>query len=549
MPALIPVTAAQLAYSPHTRAQSAAPTVSRSHKTPHAVAPPPTAGPQLQWPPPDSQRHPTLQPDWAQFIPSSPHSQHGRSVSLTQPPHPHSSPAAPTPPHSPPLSSPGVKRFVVHEVKKSDTLAGIALLYGVKISDIRSSNTHLWHSDAIHHFPSLHVPLDAITDPTVRSSIPRNLIFSIAAADRQPLRRLSRDLSMERLQGRLSGERERKTYGVDKEGNVLALRREGSTGSGSSTATSIMPPSPTSFRAPPVVPSPLSLPSNPFWGVSDDPDLDAAVVVVVPGSSEPHRSQSESSVAQAGSSAAKPPAALSRGAASASTGSLYSSSATASTAGGAARKSDSRATTSSLLKAVDADLEEAMRNLRDVFGDGVMKGVKTRSGDSLGEPSGRPEERGRDMSRRAEPSSSGRFVAVGDRSLVSGSASPASQTSPSVPFVDPAALPRFVSSFQNDPVLHTGPPLPTAVATSSARRRHVSAAGGWPSSEKSAKPRRNMSGTALVTLGGKGASVGRAARQWLGGGAKADDMKGFVGLDEEDDYGGESLLSMEGKRR
>ncbi|KAJ3340651.1 hypothetical protein HDU93_006508 [Gonapodya sp. JEL0774] len=556
-------------------------------------------------------------------------------------------PAASSPPPSP---TAGIKRFVVHEVKRSDTLAGVALLYGVKITDIRGANPHLWSSDAIHHFPSLHVPLEAITNPTVRGAIPRNLIFSMAATEKAPLRRLSRDLSVERLKGRLSGEKDRTTYGVDKDGNVIALRpghgrsisssgppspstqyitaplhRTNSTHSTSSVTSATSShrersdPTPTSFRT--SVSSPLGLHEDPFGSSpgtgEDQPDEDEDEIVVVVRAGEGRVSQRQGSQGNGGmatstgtpttfsaptstlgppipfapkaSASSKPPVlALSSSSsssflpssASSSVRPFSSSSSTSPRLGTASPSGSShRATTSSLLRAVDDDLEATMRSLRDVFGDGVMKGLKGKSSDGTSTlASSKVEDpRGRDMFRRGDSNReqearAGRggtkFVSVGDLNNLtvpprtgtasprpgsgsSGSSGKAKPASPA-PFVDPATLPRFSSGFADDPTLHgpTHMPLslaevdrpasPSGSASSYRRYRHVSASVTRSEDRASGRPRRNMSSTALVSLAKGSGGMSKLARQLMGkngGETGEDDTRKFFGLEDDEEEG------------
>ncbi|KAK7473219.1 hypothetical protein VKT23_001317 [Stygiomarasmius scandens] len=51
---------------------------------------------------------------------------------------------------------------IVHEVAKTDSLAGVALKYGITLSDLRRAN-HLWSSDSIHLRKTLFIPLDKAT--------------------------------------------------------------------------------------------------------------------------------------------------------------------------------------------------------------------------------------------------------------------------------------------------------------------------------------------------------------------------------------------------
>ncbi|EPQ57078.1 hypothetical protein GLOTRDRAFT_137501 [Gloeophyllum trabeum ATCC 11539] len=60
------------------------------------------------------------------------------------------------------------KRVVIHEVKSADTLAGVALKYGVSMAALRRVN-HMWASDSIHLRRQLYIPLDTATDKDSRS--------------------------------------------------------------------------------------------------------------------------------------------------------------------------------------------------------------------------------------------------------------------------------------------------------------------------------------------------------------------------------------------
>ncbi|CAG8518295.1 4478_t:CDS:2, partial [Ambispora gerdemannii] len=51
------------------------------------------------------------------------------------------------------------KTVIVHEVKKTDTLAGIALFYGIEVSLLKKTNK-LWTNDSIHMHKYLYIPLD-----------------------------------------------------------------------------------------------------------------------------------------------------------------------------------------------------------------------------------------------------------------------------------------------------------------------------------------------------------------------------------------------------
>uniref|UniRef100_A0A1D1ZFG0 Uncharacterized protein AN12072 n=1 Tax=Anthurium amnicola TaxID=1678845 RepID=A0A1D1ZFG0_9ARAE len=51
------------------------------------------------------------------------------------------------------------KMVIVHEVKPSDTIAGVALFYGIEISILKKSNK-LWTNDSIHLRKFLYIPVD-----------------------------------------------------------------------------------------------------------------------------------------------------------------------------------------------------------------------------------------------------------------------------------------------------------------------------------------------------------------------------------------------------
>ncbi|CAG8598942.1 8996_t:CDS:2 [Ambispora leptoticha] len=51
------------------------------------------------------------------------------------------------------------KTVIVHEVKKTDTLAGIALFYGIELPILKKANK-LWTNDSIHMHKYLYIPLD-----------------------------------------------------------------------------------------------------------------------------------------------------------------------------------------------------------------------------------------------------------------------------------------------------------------------------------------------------------------------------------------------------
>ncbi|KIO28055.1 hypothetical protein M407DRAFT_243155 [Tulasnella calospora MUT 4182] len=52
---------------------------------------------------------------------------------------------------------------IAHEVQPTDSLAGVALKYGVQIADIRKANK-LWASDTIHLRKTLYIPVDVVPD-------------------------------------------------------------------------------------------------------------------------------------------------------------------------------------------------------------------------------------------------------------------------------------------------------------------------------------------------------------------------------------------------
>ncbi|KAF5355450.1 hypothetical protein D9758_006386 [Tetrapyrgos nigripes] len=53
----------------------------------------------------------------------------------------------------------GEKVVIVHEVSRTDSLAGVALKYGIALSELRRAN-QLWTSDSIHLRKILYIPLD-----------------------------------------------------------------------------------------------------------------------------------------------------------------------------------------------------------------------------------------------------------------------------------------------------------------------------------------------------------------------------------------------------
>ncbi|KAG7098306.1 hypothetical protein E1B28_000267 [Marasmius oreades] len=58
------------------------------------------------------------------------------------------------------------KAVLVHKVAHYDSLAGVALKYGINISELRRAN-HLWASDSIHLRKELYIPLDKVSRPQV----------------------------------------------------------------------------------------------------------------------------------------------------------------------------------------------------------------------------------------------------------------------------------------------------------------------------------------------------------------------------------------------
>ncbi|KAK4686489.1 hypothetical protein P7C73_g3625, partial [Tremellales sp. Uapishka_1] len=59
-----------------------------------------------------------------------------------------------------PGSENGEVEVLVHQVKPGESLAGIALLYGIELATLRKTNK-LWPSDPVHLRTHLYVPLDA----------------------------------------------------------------------------------------------------------------------------------------------------------------------------------------------------------------------------------------------------------------------------------------------------------------------------------------------------------------------------------------------------
>ncbi|KAF4597975.1 hypothetical protein EYR38_006368 [Pleurotus pulmonarius] len=53
------------------------------------------------------------------------------------------------------------KEVIVHEVTSSDSLAGVALKYGISLANLRKAN-HLWASDSIHIRKVLYIPLEML---------------------------------------------------------------------------------------------------------------------------------------------------------------------------------------------------------------------------------------------------------------------------------------------------------------------------------------------------------------------------------------------------
>ncbi|CAG8509215.1 6450_t:CDS:2, partial [Diversispora eburnea] len=54
------------------------------------------------------------------------------------------------------------KKVIVHNVKPSDTLAGVALFYGIELSILKKANK-LWTNDSIHMRKYLNIPLEDCT--------------------------------------------------------------------------------------------------------------------------------------------------------------------------------------------------------------------------------------------------------------------------------------------------------------------------------------------------------------------------------------------------
>ncbi|KZT29165.1 carbohydrate-binding module family 50 protein [Neolentinus lepideus HHB14362 ss-1] len=58
------------------------------------------------------------------------------------------------------LESPtNTKKVIIHDVMPTDTLAGVALRYGVSMASLRKAN-HLWATDSIHLRRQLYIPLE-----------------------------------------------------------------------------------------------------------------------------------------------------------------------------------------------------------------------------------------------------------------------------------------------------------------------------------------------------------------------------------------------------
>ncbi|KAI0049942.1 carbohydrate-binding module family 50 protein [Auriscalpium vulgare] len=76
-----------------------------------------------------------------------------------------------------PAEQGGEKDVVIHEVARHDSLAGVALKYGIAIADLRRANS-LWASDSIHLRNHLYIPVDkarharrALAQPLQESTI------------------------------------------------------------------------------------------------------------------------------------------------------------------------------------------------------------------------------------------------------------------------------------------------------------------------------------------------------------------------------------------
>ncbi|KAK4057311.1 hypothetical protein OIO90_001808 [Microbotryomycetes sp. JL221] len=69
-------------------------------------------------------------------------------------------------------AKPKEKEVIVHQVIKTDTIASIALQYGITPQALRSSN-RLWPSDSIHLRKTLNVPLDQCHLPSASAGIER----------------------------------------------------------------------------------------------------------------------------------------------------------------------------------------------------------------------------------------------------------------------------------------------------------------------------------------------------------------------------------------
>ncbi|KAF8320683.1 hypothetical protein DL93DRAFT_2073314 [Clavulina sp. PMI_390] len=70
-----------------------------------------------------------------------------------------SSSGASTPPEHRTQASDATREVIVHEVLPTDSLAGVALTYGVKIAALRKANK-MWPSDSIHLRKVLYIPVD-----------------------------------------------------------------------------------------------------------------------------------------------------------------------------------------------------------------------------------------------------------------------------------------------------------------------------------------------------------------------------------------------------
>ncbi|KAI0066026.1 hypothetical protein BV25DRAFT_1912831 [Artomyces pyxidatus] len=63
-----------------------------------------------------------------------------------------------------PESETGQKEVMIHEIDRHDSLAGVALKYGITITDLRRAN-QLWASDSIHLRKHLYIPVEKARHP------------------------------------------------------------------------------------------------------------------------------------------------------------------------------------------------------------------------------------------------------------------------------------------------------------------------------------------------------------------------------------------------